>query len=77
MTKDASELLRDALLLPPEMRAALADSLLESIDSDVDSDAESEWRNEIRKRVAELDSHRIGTVSWFDLENELRQAMHR
>ena len=54
MPKDAAELLKDALSLPIEARAALADSLLESLDCDVDDDSEEVWREEIRRRLREL-----------------------
>ena len=40
MRKEAAELLREALSLPPKGRAALADSLLESLDQEVDDGAE-------------------------------------
>jgi len=54
-----AEILKQALTLPPEARAALADSLLDSLDTEVDEDAAEQWRVEIRKRMAELDA---GTV---------------
>jgi hypothetical protein len=60
MAKDPGHLLKEALSLPPEARAALADSLLESIEAEVDEDAESKWREEIRKRMAELEDRRTG-----------------
>ena len=56
MPKDPAELLRDALSLPAEARAALIDSLLESLDVQVDDDAEASWRQEIYRRLQELDS---------------------
>ena len=56
MQKDAGEILRDALSLPAEARAALAGSLLESLDTEVDENAEELWRAEIRKRMADGDS---------------------
>ena len=40
MTAEISELLKKALALPPEARAALAGSLLESLDDTVDPGAE-------------------------------------
>jgi len=39
-----TEILMQALTLPPEARAALADSLLDSLDTDVDEDAAEQWR---------------------------------
>ncbi len=36
-------ILKDALALPTEARAALAGSLLDSLDGEVDEDAEAAW----------------------------------
>jgi putative addiction module component (TIGR02574 family) len=41
--------------LPPEARAALADSLLDSLDAEVDVDTEQAWREEIERRAVSLD----------------------
>jgi hypothetical protein len=43
MTQGVAELLKKALALPAEARAAVAGSLLESIDDTVDASAEQEW----------------------------------
>ena len=51
MTQEVSELLKKALALPSEARAALAGSLLESLDETVDPSAEEEWSKEIARRV--------------------------
>jgi hypothetical protein len=56
MSTDVAELLRDALTLPLEARAALADSLLESLDAEIDADAEDAWREEIRLRLNQIDN---------------------
>ncbi len=39
MGRDAAEILKEALALPAEARAALADSLLDSLDTEVDENA--------------------------------------
>jgi hypothetical protein len=44
MGPDVSELLKKALALPPEARAALAGSLLESLDDTVDPSVEEAWK---------------------------------
>jgi putative addiction module component (TIGR02574 family) len=64
MADDAAELLTNALKLPPEARAALADSLIDSLDTDVDENAEEAWRTEIAVRARELDSGCVSTVAW-------------
>lgn len=56
MNQDPNDLLKEALKLPPEARAALAGSLLDSLDQEVDEDAEAAWHTEIDRRLRELDS---------------------
>lgn len=66
MERDAAELLRNALALPPEVRAALVDSLISSLDQQVDFDVEESWREEIVKRLKEIDSGAVRLVPWED-----------
>ena len=73
MSKDAGDLLVDALELPPEARAALAASLLESLEDQVDEGAELGWRTMIQRRAAELDSGAVRRVAWTDLRARLDQ----
>ena len=62
MAEDAADLLNQALKLPPEVRAALADSLIDSLDTEADENAEEAWRGEIALRVRELDSGAVQTA---------------
>jgi putative addiction module component (TIGR02574 family) len=66
MTHDEGRLLREALRLPPEARAALAGSLLDSLDGPTDPEAESAWEAEIAMRVRELDSGAITAIPWSE-----------
>lgn len=66
MKSDLSEILKEAMQLPPEARAALATSLLESLDDTLDADAESAWEAEIAKRVKELDLGISTPVPWSE-----------
>jgi len=75
MSRDAAEILKDALALPAEARAALADSLLESIDAEVDADAEAAWQSEIQRRVAELDSKAVTTIPWAEVRSRLMATL--
>jgi putative addiction module component (TIGR02574 family) len=75
MVKDAGQLLKEALSLPAEARAELADSLLESIDTAIDEDSESKWHEEIRTRMADLDSDAVRTVPWPDVKTRLDQRL--
>jgi putative addiction module component (TIGR02574 family) len=71
MKRDAAEILKDALALPIEERAALAGSLLESLDTEVNEDAEAVWATEVNRRVAELDSGAVKTVPWAEVRRRL------
>jgi putative addiction module component (TIGR02574 family) len=71
MKRDAAEILKDALALPSEARAALAGSLLESLDTDVDEDAEAAWAIEVNRRVEELDSGAVRTIPWAEVRRRL------
>ena len=71
MKREAAEILKDALALPTEARAALAGSLLESLDTEVDEDAEAAWATEVNRRVAELDSGAVKTIPWAEVRRRL------
>ena len=73
MKRDAAEILKDALALPTEARAALAGSLLESLDTEVDEDAEAAWASEINRRVAELETGVLRPIPWADVRRRLVQ----
>ena len=67
MTQEADELLKKALTLPAEDRAAMAGSLLESLEEPVDPSAEEAWNDEIARRIADLDSGKAKTVPWEEV----------
>lgn len=77
MARNTADILRDALSLPPEARAALADSLLQSLDTEVDEDAEQEWREEIRRRITDLESGRVQTIAWSEVQARLNRQIGR
>jgi putative addiction module component (TIGR02574 family) len=76
MTADISELLKKALALPAEARAALAGSLLESHDETVDASAEEEWSQEIARRIAELDSGKVKPIPWSEARRQVSSILH-
>ena len=64
-------MLKKALELPVEARAALANSLLESLDETVDASAEEEWSKEIARRIQELDSGKVKPIAWEDARRQI------
>lgn len=77
MARDTDELLQEALNLPTEARATLADSLLESLDSEVDVDSDEAWREEAVRRVGEIDSGAVQLVSWEEAKKRLHARLQR
>jgi putative addiction module component (TIGR02574 family) len=71
VTQEANELLRKALTLPPEDRAALAGSLIESLETTTDSFAEQAWSEEIAHRIQDLDSGKAKTVPWEEVRRRI------
>jgi putative addiction module component (TIGR02574 family) len=77
---EAADLLRDALSLPPEARAALVDSLLESLDADgedttFDVDAREAWQSEIDRRIRLIDSRSVRMIPWEEAKTALRSSL--
>ena len=64
MKPNHEKVLKEALRLPVEARAALAGHLLESLDETVDEDVELAWSEEIARRIDDLDRGKVKTISW-------------
>jgi putative addiction module component (TIGR02574 family) len=70
MTPEVSELLKRALALPVDERAALANSLLDSLEPNSDTVQEA-WDREVARRMEDLKAGRAVTVPWEELRREL------
>jgi putative addiction module component (TIGR02574 family) len=75
MSRDPAKILKEALALPPEVRAALVDSLLETLDTEVDKGAEEAWQREILRRLSELDSNAVSTIPWAEARSRLMNTL--
>jgi putative addiction module component (TIGR02574 family) len=71
MKRDAMDILKEALELPPEARAAIAGSLLDSLDPEVDEDVEAAWAAEILRRIEELDRGKVSAIPWADARRRI------
>jgi putative addiction module component (TIGR02574 family) len=61
MTYEA--ILSEALALPEDERAALAKRLAETLASDTSSDSDQAWVAEINRRLEDIESGRVQTIS--------------
>lgn len=71
MKRNAAELLREALDLPPEARASLAGSLIDSLDEEVDEGVEAAWDAELVRRIREVDEGKVKLVPWSEVRRRL------
>jgi putative addiction module component (TIGR02574 family) len=72
MTPDVSELLKKALALPPEARAALATSLFESLDEEpADESVEAAWSEEVKRRIEDIDSGKVQMIPYEEVRRRL------
>ncbi|MFA5689287.1 MAG: addiction module protein [Kiritimatiellales bacterium] len=60
MNPATDTLITDALKLPVQLRAFVAEKLLESLDAAAETDISPAWRAEIRRRSHEIET---GTIS--------------
>ena len=67
MTTEVCKLLEQALSLSVEEQEALAESLISNLGGKVDEGVQQAWEAEIGKRIAELDSGKVKTVSWSEV----------
>ena len=71
VTQQTIELLQKALALPLEERTALVRLLMETLEGPVDEGSEGAWDQEITRRVEELDSGKVETVSWEEIRQRI------
>jgi len=60
------KLAREILRLPANQRADMANLLIQSLD--VIDDHEDKWISEVEKRIEEIESGRVKTISWDEIE---------
>jgi putative addiction module component (TIGR02574 family) len=70
MSPEVSDLLRRALALSVDERAALANTLLDSLETTNESVQEA-WDEEVARRIKDLKAGKAITVPWEQLHREL------
>jgi len=70
MSPEVSDLLKRAMALPVDERAALANTLLDSLGT-MSQSVQEAWDEEVARRMEELKAGRAVTVPWEQLRREL------
>ena len=72
MNPEISDLLKRALALPVDERAALANTLLDTLENTNESvSIEEAWDTEVARRIEDLKAGKAVTVPWEELHREL------
>lgn len=71
------EIADQALQLPIEARARLADILAESLMCDPLSDFEQRWLDEAVRRIAEVESGRVVPIPGEEALRQVRESLRR
>jgi putative addiction module component (TIGR02574 family) len=70
MSPELSDLLKRALALSVDERAALANTLLDTLEG-TDESVQEAWDEEVARRIADLKAGKAVTVAWDQLHREL------
>jgi len=70
MSPEVSDLLKRALALSVDERAALANTLLDSLEQ-TDESVQAAWDEEVARRMQDLRAGKAVTVPWEELHQEL------
>ena len=76
MTQEARELLQKALALPDNERAELAGNLISSLETTVDPDVDAAWQQEVVRRLHEVQSGKVETISCEEVQQKGRTLLH-
>jgi hypothetical protein len=71
MSTTVDKIVSEALSLPAQARAFVAEKLIESLDAEPGGDISPAWREEVRKRCREVDE---GLVELRDAEDAFDKA---
>jgi putative addiction module component (TIGR02574 family) len=73
MNQKSEAIISDAMLMPDEDRAMIAEKLIASLDHEFEKDAEIAWQTELQKRVNEIDGGKVTCVPWEQVRARLRK----
>lgn len=73
MSQKSEALISDALQMPDEDRAMIAERLIASLDHEYEQDTELAWQKELQTRIDEIDNGNVTCVPWEQVRTRLRK----
>lgn len=71
MEQSSQSILDQALKLPPNERAEVAEQLIQSLEPPADGEVEQAWQQEIQQRLSEITSGVAKTIPWEEVQRRL------
>ncbi|MCP4217030.1 MAG: addiction module protein [bacterium] len=75
MTASTKKVVSDAMSLPADARALLADKLLHSLDSPEREEIDRLWAEEAERRVQQIESGEVTPIPGEDVFKEIRETI--
>jgi putative addiction module component (TIGR02574 family) len=76
MNPKSEAIISDALRMPDEDRALIAERLIASLDHEYEKDVEIAWQTEVQRRAGEIDSGMVTCLPWEEVRARLRRTAH-
>jgi putative addiction module component (TIGR02574 family) len=73
----AQRVLKEALALPPTVRADIAGTLLRSLDDSEEAGVDAAWAIEVHDRLREIESGRVKLIPWQRVRRRLDSVVSR
>ncbi len=65
-------LLSEALQMPLQERAIIAERLISSLDTAIDPDVETAWQQEVQNRLDRMEKGELTFLPWEEVRRQLR-----
>ena len=75
MSRTVDKIVSEALNLPAQARAFVAERLIESLDAEPAGEISAAWRKEIRRRCRQIDQGLVELRDAADVLNKARSAL--
>ena len=75
MIPSSEQIMHDAMSLPPDARALLADKLLNSLDAPGRKEIDRLWAEEAERRVRQIKSGEVKPIPGEEVFKEIRETL--
>jgi putative addiction module component (TIGR02574 family) len=74
MNQKSEAIISDAMLMPDEDRAMIAERLIASLDHEFEKDTEIAWQIELQKRMEDINLGKVTCIPWEQVRARLKRV---